>query len=225
MITMSHHLDISGYDGQAVPCTFFSHSAQADHLAIILPGLGYTSTMPLLYYATSLMVNRRADVLRLEYDYSSSDFRSLSPEVKGDHIAADISAAGTAALAVKEYRRITLIGKSLGTQGIARLLGSDPRFRDAVCIWLTPVLVSDDLRAATAYARDRSLFVIGTADPFYREDYLAEVLKNSNGKLLTIDGADHALEIDGDVIGSIEILRKVIGAMAEFIDGNGERRG
>jgi len=42
---------------------------------------------------------------------------------------------------------ITLIGKSLGTRAMGRLLTTDDHFTDARAIWFTPVLRSERLCA------------------------------------------------------------------------------
>jgi hypothetical protein len=39
-----------------VPNTFFHQEINNGHLALILPGLNYTCDMPLLYYATQIML-------------------------------------------------------------------------------------------------------------------------------------------------------------------------
>ncbi|MER3459557.1 MAG: hypothetical protein C4309_13855, partial [Chloroflexota bacterium] len=62
-------LQISGYQGEPVPNTFFQHGGATDHIAIVLPGVRYTCPMPLLYYPTRLLLSMGADVLWVEYTY------------------------------------------------------------------------------------------------------------------------------------------------------------
>jgi hypothetical protein len=46
-------LEIMGYRDERVPNTFFRNDEGTEQLAIILPGMGYTCHMPLLYYQAS----------------------------------------------------------------------------------------------------------------------------------------------------------------------------
>ncbi|MBI4560443.1 MAG: type II toxin-antitoxin system VapC family toxin [Candidatus Rokubacteria bacterium] len=63
-------LNILGYRNEAVANTFFRQKHETRHVAILLPGLGYTAHMPIMYYPGRLLVARGADVLRVEYTYS-----------------------------------------------------------------------------------------------------------------------------------------------------------
>jgi len=65
MMVPSRQIEIRGYRGEAVPHRFFEQEGGADHLAVILPGRGYTAQMPLLFYPVELLLARGADVLVL----------------------------------------------------------------------------------------------------------------------------------------------------------------
>ena len=64
-------MDILGYGGVCVPNQFFRQPAGSAHLGVILPGVQYTSAMPLLYYAGCLLIEGGADMLTVDYDYRS----------------------------------------------------------------------------------------------------------------------------------------------------------
>ncbi len=51
-------LTIHGYRGEAVPNQFLRPEGAIDHLAVLLPGFGYTLDMPLFYYAGNLLLER-----------------------------------------------------------------------------------------------------------------------------------------------------------------------
>ena len=51
-------ISILGYHDEPVPHTFFKQDATTDHLAIILPGRGYTAQMPLLFYPITLLLDQ-----------------------------------------------------------------------------------------------------------------------------------------------------------------------
>ena len=73
------------------------------------------------------------------------------------------------------------------------------------------------MRADIARWGGHSLFVIGTADPFYDAAYLAEVQHATRGETVVVDGADHSLEIQGDVLRSLEAIMQVMRALQQFL--------
>ena len=89
-------------------------------------------------------------------------------------------------------------------------------------VWLTPLinaagtsvsqLVVDGLAAASAPC----LLVGGTADPTWDAVIARSVPR---AEVLEIGGADHRLQIPGDVAGSVDALHRVVSAVATFIAG------
>ena len=100
---------------------------------------------------------------------------------------------------------------------MGHLLTVEDLFGHARAIWLTPVLRSDGLRAQIKQWGQRSLFVIGTADPHYNEVFLDEIREATGGEILVIEGANHSLEIGGDVLKSLEAMEKVVRAIRAFV--------
>jgi predicted alpha/beta-hydrolase family hydrolase len=211
-------LAITGYRDEPVPHTFLRQDEHARHVAILLPGIGYTCDMPLLYYPARLLLARGADVLRVEYTYQRrEDFKTATADEQGRRVVADVTAACHAVLAQRDYEQITLVAKSLGTLALGPVLAADPRLARAHAVWLTPLLRIDHVRAGIARWGGHSLFVIGTADPYYDAAYLAEVQNATRGETVVLDGADHSLEIDGDVLRSLEALMQVMRALQHFL--------
>jgi hypothetical protein len=58
--------------------------------------------------------------------------------------------------------------------------------------------------------------VIGTADPHYDETHLEEIQRATKGEVLVIEGGDHSLEIDGDVLKSLRAIERVMRAVGAF---------
>lgn len=219
-------IQITGYRDEPVPNTFLRQDGDTRHVAILLPGIGYTCDLPLLYYPMRLLLDRGADVLRVEYSYGRrDDYASLSQEERGRWLFADVAAACEAALGQRVYDRVTLVGKSLGTIAMAHLLTTDPRFAQASAVWLTPLLTNDAVRAQIVQWGGRSLFAIGTADPFYDADGLAEVRAATGGEAVVVDGADHSLEIAGDVMRSLAAVTQFMEALHWFVGQDGETTG
>jgi hypothetical protein len=210
-------LEIAGYREQRVPNTFFRQDGQTDHLAIVLPGLGYTGDMPVLYYPKAVLLGLGADVLQVKYAYNERpDFQRLSDAERNQRLSADVAAACDVGLAQRAYQRVSLVGKSLGTRAMADLLGINDRLAHAYCVWLTPLLRDNTLRTAIQQRKPRSLFVIGTADPFYDPAYLAEMQRATGGDALVLEGADHSLEIAGDIDRSLVAMRDLVSAVRAF---------
>jgi hypothetical protein len=211
-------LDISDYHGEPLSNTFMQQEQGTRQLAIVLPGQGYTAHMPVLYYPTSLLVNRGADILSVEYDYYRKlAFSKASGIERSQWLFADATAALEAGLAQRPYERIVLVGKSLGTLAMGHLITTDARLAQASCIWLTPLVRNATLRRQIAQAKPRSLFVIGTADSHYDPAGFAEIVEATRGQSLVIEDANHGLEIANSVPESIRAMERVVKAVDAFL--------
>ena len=119
-------LDLKTFNDQPLPNTFFKQEKGTDHLAVLLPGRGYTAQMPLLFYPALQLRERGADVLRLDVNYSErEDFQALEMNEQFRHLFAEVAATYQAGLAQGNYRQITLVGKSLGTLAMGHLLTTE----------------------------------------------------------------------------------------------------
>ncbi len=210
-------LDATGYNRQPVPNSLCLQSTETDHLGVILPGYRHTADMPDLHYARLVLQAKGADVLRVEYAYPKTDFMKRSEKDQSDWLSEDVRAACEAGLRKRPYRKITLIGKSLGTLAMGHLL-EDSRFSSAACVWSTPILANEWLCAQIRKYHPRSLFIIGTADHFYQPALLQELVGATKGKALVLEGVHHGLEIEGDIPGTLAGLNRIVDAMQEFID-------
>jgi predicted alpha/beta-hydrolase family hydrolase len=214
----TQHLAVSGYHDEPVPHTFLRSDGPTEHLALILPGVAYTCDHPLLYYPSRLLMDRGADVLRVEYSYSERpEFKALPDAEQMRWLLADVTAVVRAGLAQRAYQRATLVGKSMGTLAMGHLLGGDTLPRDTDAVWLTPLLKSDRVRDQIKASGRRSLFVIGTADPYYDAANLAGVQAATGGEAVVVDGADHSMEIAGDVLASLDAIRRIMVALKRFL--------
>jgi pimeloyl-ACP methyl ester carboxylesterase len=210
-------LDIAGHQNRPVPHTFLKQKRETQHVALLLPGVGYTAHMPLLYYTMRVALDQGADVLRVETMYVKEEgFNALEPAARARWVFDDASAAFRAALAQRAYQHATLVGKSLGTLAVGHLLETEPDLAHVEAIWLTPLLWNDTLRSQINRFRPRSLFLAGSADPHYSAGHLAEVKRATQGEAVVIEGANHSLEIEGNLMRSLEALRRVVEAVLSF---------
>jgi hypothetical protein len=211
-------LSILGHHDAPVPNTFYRQDDDTSHLAMILPGLGYSCDMPLLYYPTELLLTLGADVLLVEYDYRQT-WRSgnLTLEEKLAHLYSDACAAARTALAQRDYDVFSVIGKSLGTYAITHLLESDLPLRPQSCVYLTPLLANERSKSETIRACPRKLLVVGTADRYYDAAILAEVVEATQSQILLVEGGDHSLEFPGDAVRSVQALEAIVRRIQEFL--------
>ncbi len=211
-------INIPGSGGEPVPNTFFRQPRGTSYLAVVLPGLAYTCRAPALYYPTLLLLDRfGADVFWVEYDYFwRAGFSDLPEREQDRRLFADTDAALRTALSRGPYERLILVGKSLGTLAMAHLLATDATPPGKVeAVWMTPLLSEDSVRERIRERGVRSLAIVGTADPEYASEALVGV------EHLAIEGADHGLEMRGDVWGSFRALERALKAIEAFVDAGG----
>ncbi len=211
-------LPICGYRDEPVPNRFHCQDAETDHLALVLPGFGYSCDMPLLYFTVSHLLDQGTDVLQVEYDYSRrAHYRTHDADERLRWLLADVTAAWRVVLGQRPYRRFTLIGLSLGTRALPPLLTTEPRLRDARTIWFSPLWHEDAVGAHLRRGAHPALVVIGTADPAYDEALVATLRAGGGGEVLVVPDADHGgLEVPGDVVRSVQVVERAIRAVQRF---------
>lgn len=210
------NLTIHGFQNESVPNTFFRQNMISNHLVIILPGAGYSARMPLLYYTINMFLHHGADILTVDYDYSTPS--SLKhPDFKQQIIESVTSAIRTA-LSQRSYDHVVLVGKSLGTRVMSWILSDHAHlFKDIPdfkTVWLTPLWIDKDLFPLMCQWSDTALHIIGTGDRYYTREHEEEIRKSHN--VVTIPNADHSLDIDGDLGASLEAIRTAVDAIQGF---------
>lgn len=216
-------IEIYGDRQESVPNAFLRQDGDSQQLSVIFPGWGYTVDMPVLYYLTRIMLEYGSDVLLVKYAYNKNAlFSTLTEEERECWLQADVTAAVAAGLEQRTYVRVTLIGKSLGTLAMGHLVSSQINLPNPECLWLTPLLTNERLYHQILHCRCKSLFVIGTADPFYRQERLDAVVRATDGQSLLIPQANHGLELAESINGSVDILKTLITAVTCFFGSEGK---
>jgi len=209
---------ISGYGGEAVPNTFFRQRTETGHLAVLLPGLGYTTHMPIMYYPCLVLLAKCADVMRADYNYiKRADFMSLESDERRRWAEADALAVFNAAINQRIYNKITLVGKSIGTLAMGHLITTLHELPQLQCIWLTPPLKNEHLLSQIKRVKQRALLISGTSDPYYDRANLEDVLNITGGGSVIIENANHSLEIHGEPMKSLQALELVTQTILEFL--------
>lgn len=181
------------------------HQQDSSVLCVILGGQNYSIHKPLCHYSTTLCVQAGYDVLSVQYGFSQNhslthfpeDFEILYKEVKE---AIDLVKA-------PRHTEIIWIGKSLGTVLMKRLKRDYSELSQKL-ILLTPVSPAFDQEDFR-----EKLIIMGTHDEHYDEKLLE---KETESMIVEFDGANHALET-GSVISDLEIMERVMGAIAGYI--------
>lgn len=201
-----------------VPNTFFKQETETDHLALILPGLNYTCDMPLLYYSTQVMLGAGADVVQVKYDYTEKTMgKSVSLPEKVALLQKDVTKIASVALEQGKHQRLTVIGKSLGTLGIACLLEAGFPVKPQTCIFLTPILQQMEPALDLIRQCSNTFYVIGTIDPYYDPGLIVKFRTTQPDNFLIIEGVNHSLELPGDAIHSLAVLDNIVRRLNMFI--------
>ena len=183
----------------------YTNDRDPDHRALLLPGAGYTTQGPLLWYAEQVLGAHGWTTEALAWNGN--------PESREEvRMAYDMVLRQRTA--VESGATYIVVGKSLGTLALPTAVDLD-----VPGVWLTPLLSEEqaepELRASV---RDLSalgipaLFIGGTADPAWDGD-----LARSGGTVLEVPDATHRLEIPGDWRASLAILTDVASAIDSFV--------
>ena len=214
-------MSITGHNDFNIANTLIKQDANSKGLAILFPGAGYRSTMPLLHYPERLLHWLGFDVLRIDHSpyLDIPEFQKLNSEEQISWLYADATHIGNAAL--ENYgnngQPIILLGKSIGTLALGHLVTNHTDFKQALCIWLTPLLKSDTLVKQLKSCSNPSLFVIGSSDHHYKADLLNSICEAENKTSLVLDNADHSLMVDQDMTRSLNTLQTTMSGIEDFL--------
>jgi hypothetical protein len=174
------------------------HDGDPGRCAVVLPGVRYFSQAPLLWFAREAAQAAGWSVLELS---------ERAPA--GEEPVAWMRDRAERALGAAEADTIAVIGKSLGSA--AAPLAAE---RGLPAVWLTPLLVRPEVVEALAATGAPALLVGSPADPTWGD---GEVPANEALEVLELEGLDHSLQIDGDPLASLDVLRRVTERIGAFL--------
>ncbi len=211
-------LDIKGYSGKKLKNNFFRQLDETRKIALVFPGLAYNPTMPLLHYSVQSILATGINVLTVDYDYSNNPkFLKQSLRNRSDWLTGDVEAALKFVTKEENQKVVCLTGKSLGTLALGYLLETHENLRDAKTIWLTPLIKNPELmEQMLSYMKD-AIMVIGTSDSQYDIEIIDRLNANTLLGGIVVDGADHSLEIEGDVTKSLRVLMQIVTIIQQFL--------
>ncbi len=171
--------------------------ADPGRVAIVLPGRMYPITAPVLWYARRVIHDAGWSVIGIDDAYEDGDMVAWV----ADRARAGLDWAGDA--------RVMLVAKSMSTT--AATLAAE---RSLPGVWLTPLLADPSVLEAMSVISAAGLAVGSPNDPTWSQRAAMQLRRM---EVLQLAGANHALEVPGDPLRSIELLGRVterIGAFA-----------
>ncbi|MBN3554521.1 alpha/beta hydrolase [Fictibacillus nanhaiensis] len=207
---------ISGYKQLKIPYVIQTKTDQPIGLAIMLPGIGYTVKSPLFHFSSGAFLSKGYDVLHVNYPYSSTEYEDFSFDEITSALINDVSTVLNEVVDHTIYKSYYLIGKSFGTMAIPTALDMLPS-RSTKAIWLTPRLIDEQVFQTLSTCIQDSLCVIGDKDPFYDIDKMNQIIRNPSIDCMIPTDANHALEVDNDILTSIDTVKSVIKRIDDFI--------
>jgi predicted alpha/beta-hydrolase family hydrolase len=176
------------------------HEGDPGRCAVVLPGVRYFSQAPLLWFAREAAQARGWSVLELSE-------RAPADE---EPFAWMRDRAERALDSASEEGAVVVIGKSLGSAA-APLVAE----RGLAAVWLTPLLIRPEVVAALRATTAPALLVGSTADPTWSD---GEQPGGDSIEVLELDGLDHSLQVEGDPLASLDVLRQVTERIGAFLD-------
>ncbi|WP_042460237.1 alpha/beta family hydrolase [Neobacillus dielmonensis] len=201
-----------------IPFTWIRGQSPNKSICIMLPGLGYTTQMPLFYYATNVCMTYNIDVLHVNYQFKENEQFAKLPDAEQEQwIYEDVKATAAEVLKDAEYEQCYLLSKSIGTIPMAMEWAQQTFVHNSVGIWLTPLMKDDKVYQAILETAVPSLCIIGSNDHHFMEERVESFKQNKLVRTVVIPKADHSLEINGDIYASIDALKIVIENSQAFI--------
>ncbi|WP_456278678.1 alpha/beta family hydrolase [Bacillus sp. AK128] len=194
-----------------IPFRLIEQKQESTTLVIVLPGAGYTVQAPLLHFTTALFYNKGFDVLHINYTFSREEMSAL----KESDFARDVQLAIESAIKDKKYSNYYVVAKSIGTKALSYLL-DHTMFKDARIVWLTPILQNDAVFHAMVNSNQRGLCIIGDKDSCFIKERFENLKHNQNLLLKVVEGGNHSLELDGEPLESIDVLKDVVFEIDKF---------
>jgi hypothetical protein len=173
------------------PCAVLRHDGDPARCAVLLPGMVYPTRAPVLWFAREAALAQGWSALEVLGEPGDHE-----DPIKWQRAAAE------AALDAARCERVLVIGKSLAT-----LLAGHVSDLDLPAVWLTPALTERSVGEGLARARRPTIVMGGSADDFWRADAIPS---NPALEVIELPRLDHALQLPGDPVASIDALRHVV---------------
>jgi uncharacterized protein YejL (UPF0352 family) len=177
---------------------------------VVFPGGNNLCDRPILHYIRKVALIKAYDVLCISYKnindlnkYMDENLEYLVSEVEKVLYKVNIN---------NNYKRIIFVSKSLGN-----LISGSIKDKNDYSIY-KHVFISPTPKALEHISRNEGLVITGTNDK-YLDDRDREYLQGINNiEVMIVDGAGHSLETEFDIDETLEICKKVIMKVNDYID-------
>ena len=191
-------------------------NAQAQKLALLLPGMAYRVDHPIFYFARALLHDLGYRTASLHYAYDKIDgFRDQEFARVMETFAEDAKSIYASLSDQPSSDELVVVGKSLGTMIMAQMLANNI-CRDAKLAWLTPSLGVPECEQQLKKHAQQSFVAIGTADPSYNAVQLEEI-EQAGATMCVLDSLAHVLESPNNVPKSILGHHQMISALSDWL--------
>ena len=184
----------------------------SNKLAILLPGINYSTDRPLMDYSKRLVMEMNYDVLAIDYGFQIAR-KCFNKDTEINIIIHESIEVLREALKDinKKYEEILIIGKSIGTIVQIHMQKEFNKGINIRNIYLTPIEKTFELGI------NKSLVITGTNDTWISKESISKIHNINDVKLVVIEGANHSLNINGDILKSIDVIKSVIKVEKEYI--------
>jgi len=170
------------------------HEGDPGRCAVLLPGVRYFSQAPLLWFAREAAQAHGWSVVEVD-ERAPADQEPF----------AWMREQAQRALDATDAELTVVVGKSLGSVAAPMVAGP--------AVWLTPLLIRPEIVEALAATSAPALLIGSRDDPTWDDGKLPD---NAALEVLELEGLDHSLQVSGDPIASLDVLRTVTGRVASF---------
>ena len=195
-------------------------------LAVLFPGVGYTTDKPLFHYAKKILKQYEYDILEIKYtgmegvslvemlNENGKDIKRISRDKVLAFVAKaeELSKQQLKKVDLSEYDRVVFVGKSIGTAIgtlCAKHFGIHP-----YNIMLTPL----EFTLQLCENGEKGLVIYGTSDQYANVKYIQEKCHELGLKCESFNDGNHSLET-GDVMTDIDYLKKYASVLNDYIEG------
>ncbi|GAA2850358.1 hypothetical protein Acy02nite_33570 [Actinoplanes cyaneus] len=178
-------------------------------VALLIPGYAYSAERPLLHFAGEVFAKHGWTTRQIRWP-SLLPPRSDDVALWNRQLRSYVHYHLGQVLAAEPDRRIALAGKSMGC--FAAALAAE---RGLPAVWLTPILRDSELPADLHRGTAPFLLLGAAGDP----DWEPAVARGLGRPFFEAGKAAHGLEIPGDPVRSVDVLREATAAMDSFVSG------
>ncbi|MGL1893520.1 MAG: hypothetical protein OCD02_17920 [Spirochaetaceae bacterium] len=128
---------IKGFNNRDIE-VILNDSNSSECLYVLYPGIGYAYDSPLFYYLTRLLIQNKQNFIFFKLNCDElGKTRNCSYEEFLPHLESEILSSFKY-IESKKYKKINIIGKSIGTLAIEMAKNSGIKSLISKYIWLTP---------------------------------------------------------------------------------------